>query len=342
MTIFTPPRVLLYAKDMPVVDEREREVVGQLEQLARYKERAPNPALLAGLEKEIYNKLEASIPEDIAPQVHVFPWESEKRLRMSLLVQDLRSKTTGGPDFRDLTAQVYRLLVQHVFERNYQEQGVPLVVDTRVTSPVQQRSVQLIPDMAIENPVIAVLMRAGLYPSLVVGKELERMTGKVPEYALLRPARPREHGVSRKDLTHVLEYDFNSGAMHDRDVLVPEPMLATGGSLIGVHKYLSGQGIKPKSMTILGTIGAYEGTILAARHIPGLKIHLAWLDPLLNDLGYICPGLGDAGDQLNGNTEELGLLLGSYGTEFCRVHEKQIEAVYKAQKEHAPGILFSP
>jgi len=340
MTSLIPAKVLLRAADIPVISERERVFISELEKLAAHKETATTREVLADLDEEMYGKLAANIPKDIADRVHVFPYESNRRLRMSQLIQPLRSPTTESADFRDLTGQIYRLLFEYVFdERYHREPGVPMGVDTRVNEPTQQRSVQLVPRMSdVEKPVLAVFMRAGLYPALVLGKEFERATGQVPEYALFRIRRDGHKG--REALKYVLDYEFNGEAMRGRDVYIPEPMLATAGSLLAVHQHVTRAGITPKSLTLLGTIGAYEGTVLAARHIPGLEVYLAWMDPLLNKKGYILPGLGDAGDLLNGQTEELGLLLRSYSAEFCKVHEKQIESLYHAMGSHAPKELF--
>lgn len=334
------PQVLLTAKELPQVAPEERTVLTKLEKLALSMAASSFAERTARISEEIEQTLISAIPDDVYKQIHVFPWEKHDgtHLRMSLLVQHLRSADTGSANFRYLTAEVYRLLLHNILLEAYEGKIVHSSVVTRVNEPHPQKSIQQVPKVDLDNTAIAVFMRAGLYPSLVVGKEIELLTGKVPEYTLFR-IRRNGHGA-REDLEYVLDYEHNAQVLDGKEVFVPEPMLATAGSLLAVRSCLARKEIKPGKLSFLGLIGAFEGAVLAARHAPELELHLAWMDPLLNDSGYILPGLGDAGDLLNGDTEDIDDLLKSYGKEFCRVHERQIEAVYKAMKQEAPGSLF--
>ncbi len=86
--------------------------------------------------------------------------------------------------------------------------------------------------------------------------------------------------------------------IHEREVIVLDPMLATGGSAIDAISQIKKRG--PKSIKFMGIIGAPEGLDALCKAHPDVQIYLAALDESLNDHGYIVPGLGDAGDRIFG------------------------------------------
>jgi uracil phosphoribosyltransferase len=75
-------------------------------------------------------------------------------------------------------------------------------------------------------------------------------------------------------------------------------MIATGGSIIDAIKILESK--NPKKIIIVGAIAAKEGVDGIFKHNPNVKIYTAAIDPILNEKGYIVPGLGDAGDRCYG------------------------------------------
>ncbi len=77
--------------------------------------------------------------------------------------------------------------------------------------------------------------------------------------------------------------------------LVLDPMLATGGSAVAAIDILKRWGVG--KIKFVGVIGAPEGIANLREHHPDVPIHLAAIDDRLNDVGYILPGLGDAGDR---------------------------------------------
>lgn len=77
--------------------------------------------------------------------------------------------------------------------------------------------------------------------------------------------------------------------------LVLDPMLATGGSAVATVDVLKRWGVN--RIKFVGLIGAPEGVALLQKHHPDVPIYLAALDDHLNNIGYIVPGLGDAGDR---------------------------------------------
>ena len=86
--------------------------------------------------------------------------------------------------------------------------------------------------------------------------------------------------------------------MEDKDVIVVDPMLATGHTAGAAINRL--KALKPKSITFLCLISCPEGVKTLHESHPDIKIFTASIDRELNDHGYILPGLGDAGDRIFG------------------------------------------
>jgi len=82
------------------------------------------------------------------------------------------------------------------------------------------------------------------------------------------------------------------------EVILIDPMLATGGSAVAALDFLSEQGAK--NIRLVSLVAAPEGIRNVCKHHPTLPIFTAAIDRQLNDVGYILPGLGDAGDRLYG------------------------------------------
>ena len=100
-----------------------------------------------------------------------------------------------------------------------------------------------------------------------------------------------------KDATFeiVVEY-FAAPAIENKILLLADPMLATGQSLVAVHEAIKRQGI-PKEIHIVAVIASQEGIDFIENHFPeNTHLWIAAIDPKLNEKGYIIPGLGDAGD----------------------------------------------
>ena len=86
--------------------------------------------------------------------------------------------------------------------------------------------------------------------------------------------------------------------MEERDVIVLDPMLATGGSAIDAIEQI--KALNPKSIKFMCIIAAPEGLKALSEAHPDVDIYAAAMDDHLNDHGYIVPGLGDAGDRIFG------------------------------------------
>jgi uracil phosphoribosyltransferase len=85
-----------------------------------------------------------------------------------------------------------------------------------------------------------------------------------------------------------------------REVLILDPMLATGGSAIAAIKLIKEDLGKKNKIKFLSIIAAPEGVEAVNKAFPEVEIYAAALDEKLNEKGYIVPGLGDAGDRIFG------------------------------------------
>ena len=105
----------------------------------------------------------------------------------------------------------------------------------------------------------------------------------------------RHHPNNDAEFEIVVEY-FASPAIENKTLLLADPMLATGQSLVAVYEAIKKHGT-PKEIHIVAVIGSKEGVDLFKNHFPeNTHLWIAAIDDNLNDKGYIVPGLGDAGD----------------------------------------------
>lgn len=104
----------------------------------------------------------------------------------------------------------------------------------------------------------------------------------------------RKHNKDRSSEI-VVEY-FASPSLENKTLILADPMLATGSSLIAVYDALLKHG-KPKKIHIVAVVGSNEGISVVKNHFPeNTELWIATIDDKLNEKGYIIPGLGDAGD----------------------------------------------
>ncbi len=191
----------------------------------------------------------------------------------------LRDKSTKTPEFRALTRELVTLLAYEA-TRSFTVQ--PVQVDTPV-APAQ--------GVALEQPgpLIVPILRAGL-------GMLDGMLALMPhaEVGFLGMVR-NEETLEARTYAERLPADLTG-----RTCIVLDPMLATGGSLAQAHEFLFQRGAA--SITAICLLAAPEGMEAVEKASAGrdVTVVVAALDEKLNDLGYIVPGLGDAGDRLYG------------------------------------------
>jgi uracil phosphoribosyltransferase len=191
-------------------------------------------------------------------------------------VRQLRDRRTSNADFLRLAGEISRFVTYEAFR------SAP-VTPTNVDTPVVAGA----PAVRIDTEyVIVPILRAGLGMSPAVQEVLPR--NRLCLVGLRRDETTLEPTVYLDGLPESLE------GVH---VVVCDPMLATGGSLDRVLTMLAERRAGP--VTVLCLIAAKPGVELVhARH--DVAIVAAALDEQLNDVGYIVPGLGDAGDRLFG------------------------------------------
>ncbi|SEE05090.1 uracil phosphoribosyltransferase [Tenacibaculum sp. MAR_2010_89] len=105
----------------------------------------------------------------------------------------------------------------------------------------------------------------------------------------------RHHPNNDEAFEIVVEY-FASPSINDKTLLLIDPMLATGKSLVAVHEAIKKYG-SPKKIHIVSVIGSSDGVDYIKKYFPdNTDLWIAAIDENLNEKGYIVPGLGDAGD----------------------------------------------
>jgi uracil phosphoribosyltransferase len=107
-------------------------------------------------------------------------------------------------------------------------------------------------------------------------------------------------GIARDETTLAAGvYLDRVGDIAGADVVVLDPMLATGGSLLATLTTLAAHG-QPRSVAVAGVVCTPDGAAAVTAAHPDVALHFAACDPRLDDRGYILPGLGDAGDRTCG------------------------------------------
>ncbi|MDR1529306.1 MAG: uracil phosphoribosyltransferase [Burkholderiales bacterium] len=107
-------------------------------------------------------------------------------------------------------------------------------------------------------------------------------------------------GIQRNEetLAPITYYEKLTGDMHERIAMIVDPMLATGGTLIATIDMLKAAGCSQIRGIFL--VAAPEGLALLEKNHPDVAVYVAAIDERLNSVGYILPGLGDAGDRIFG------------------------------------------
>lgn len=191
----------------------------------------------------------------------------------------LRDKNTGSKDFRDLVEEI-AMLMAYEATRNIS------VEEVEIETPLQKTKAKAILGKKLG---IVPILRAGL--------------GMVDGILHLVPtARVGHIGIYRDHVTlEPVEYYCKLPEdLSERDLLILDPMLATGGSAVFAVEFLVKQGAQIENIKYLCLLASPEGIKKLQDSCPEVHIFTAAIDEKLNDRGYILPGLGDAGDRLFG------------------------------------------
>jgi len=189
----------------------------------------------------------------------------------------IRDKNTGPKDFRDLVGEVAMLMAYEVTR--------DLVVETvQVETPIGPAIGR---QLAGKKVGVVAILRAGL--------------GMVDAVLKLIPAAKVGHiGLYRDpDTLRPVEYYCKLPPdVSERELILLDPMLATGGSACAAIQFAKDRGAN--TIKLVNLIAAPEGIRLVQQTHPDVDIYVAAVDQCLNSHGYIVPGLGDAGDRLFG------------------------------------------
>ena len=189
----------------------------------------------------------------------------------------MRDRNTGTKEFRDLVSEIATLLCYEATrDLPTEEVEVETPIALARTHVLAGRKLALVP-----------ILRAGL--GMVDGILTLIPSAKVGHIGLYRDP---------QTLEPVEYYCKMPNDISERDVIILDPMLATGGSASAAIQFIKNYGVK--HIKLMNIIAAPEGIQRVHHDHPDVDIYCAALDEKLNDHGYIVPGLGDAGDRIFG------------------------------------------
>lgn len=187
----------------------------------------------------------------------------------------LRNEKTGTTEFRRVIGEIAALMIYEVMK------DFPLT-EVKVRTPLEE----CVGYKDAKDVVVVPILRAGL-------GFLEGVSAVVPQMHV------GHIGMSRNEETlQPEEYYYKMPKNKDAYYLIVDPMLATGGSAVAAVDNLKKRGIKDIHFMCL--VAAPQGVEVLNKAHPDVKIYTCAMDRCLNDVGYIMPGLGDAGDRTFG------------------------------------------
>ena len=189
----------------------------------------------------------------------------------------LRDKSTPSKQFKELISEIGMLMC-------YEATRDLELMDCEVETPICMAKVK---KLSGKKLAIVPILRAGL--GMVEGVTALIPSARIGHIGLYRDPETLQPVEYYCKLPHDIE---------ERDVIVVDPMCATGGSAIDAISMIKKRG--PKNIKFMCTIAAPEGLKALQSTHPDVDIYCAALDDHLNEHGYIVPGLGDAGDRIFG------------------------------------------
>ena len=189
----------------------------------------------------------------------------------------LRDIHTGTKEFRELITEISALLC-------YEATKDAKLEKTTIETPLEKMETGKLNE---DNYAIVPILRAGM-------GMLDGIINVIPN------AKVGHIGLYRDEETfQPIEYYFKMPEnVSQREVLIIDPMLATGGSASATISRLKEEGVK--KIKLLCVVAAPEGINLIEKDHPDVQIYCATVDRTLNESAYILPGLGDAGDRVYG------------------------------------------
>ena len=271
--------------------------------------------------------------------LHVYSFETPRTTHgeASRLIAKLRDMRTGRAEFIYYIQRAYELLFNLAVTIPPSPKNNYIINKTPVSIPTQNYSVHKIPDVdrELSNSVMCVMLRGALLPSMIMSKEIQEYTsnGYVTPFALFRIK--RDDTKNEKNMEYMLDLNksfFDLETLKGKDLLFADPMNATGGSLVTIMNYLTDEGVQPRSVQFFSAISALKGALRMVRAVKNSVVYTLWMDPALNDLAYILPGLGDAGDRINGEDEgdhprNIIQLIADYGSNISELYRSQMRKI---------------
>ncbi len=189
----------------------------------------------------------------------------------------IRDKNTSVKEFREIICEIAALMCYEA------TRDMPVEV-VEIETPISTAKVRRLQGKKV---AVVPILRAGL--GMVDGILELIPSAKVGHIGLYRDP---------ESLEPVEYYCKMPNAIANRDVIVLDPMLATGGSASAAIQFIKNYGCK--TIKLMCIISAPEGIEKVRSDHPDIDIYVAAVDEKLNDHGYIVPGLGDAGDRIFG------------------------------------------
>ena len=288
----------------------------------------------------VYNDIEILLHEicRINPRLHVFSLTSQAEdiSEISRLIAKLRNVHTENNEFVYYIQRSYEIIFKLAYLRPFSEKN-HFIVKTPVVSPAQNYAVHkfINTDENIKNAVMCVMLRGALLPSMIISKEIEEHSSDnfVTPFALFKIY--RSDNKQENNMEYILDLDksyFNFDSLNGKDLIFADPMNATGGSMVTVVNYLIKNGVKPRSVAFLNVISALKGALRVIRALENCNVYTLWMDSTLNKNAYIMPGLGDAGDRINGcedesNPRDISQLLADFGSVISNQYRSQFNEI---------------
>ena len=212
------------------------------------------------------------MPADSTPTLHVIehPLVTHK-------LTEMRRIETSSERFRQLLTEISFLLTYEV------TRDLP-TREVRITTTMTEMDAPVL----VEEPVVISILRAG-------NGLLDGVLRVIPSARVGHVGLYRDH-----ETLEAIEYYCKFPPIQDRTVIVVDPMLATGNSASAALDRVKADG--PADVRFLCLLAAPEGVAQLHSVHPDVPIWTAALDDHLNEVGYIVPGLGDAGDRIFGTT----------------------------------------